>query len=406
MDVAAVAERAKRVAAVRADAAAEPPAIRAALIATRELRGWADAQEAALILQLGTIESFCEPIIADATKCSLGQATKTRDRAATLGAAPNLADALADGAITAGHIDAVTRGSKQLDPDQRDALFTCANDLAAVAAVATVDEFQRRLQLEIKRLQTGDGLDRLQRQQANVRLSTWTDADGMWNIRGTFDPLTGVQLSSALERTINTLFAETIPEHCPADPIEKQKFLAGHALARLINGTAAASRTGRPEYVVVIDADAPGAPGPHAEWPIPVDIPARVLAELAGSGHVDVVGVVVRNGVIVHAPGELNLGRTTRLANRHQRRALRGLYSGCAIPGCTVHYDRCKLHHITWWRNGGLTDLDNLLPLCSRHHTNVHNDNWTITLGTRRELTITVPDGTVRNTGPPKRNAA
>ncbi len=93
------------------------------MIATRELRGWADAQEAALILQLGTIESFCEPIIADATKCSLGQATKTRDRAATLGAAPNLADALADGAITAGHIDAVTRGSKQLDPDQRNALF-------------------------------------------------------------------------------------------------------------------------------------------------------------------------------------------------------------------------------------------------------------------------------------------
>ncbi len=131
-----------------------------------------------------------------------------------------------------------------------------------------------------------------------------------------------------------------------------------------------------------------------------------MLAELAAHGDVDVMGVVVRNGVVLHAPGEVNLGRTTRLANRHQRRALRGLYSGCAIPDCTVHYDRCKLHHLTWWRHGGHTNLDNLLPLCTRHHANIHNDNWTITLGTHRELTITLPNGTIHNTGPPKRHAA
>ena len=53
--------------------------------------------------------------------------------------------------------------------------------------------------------------------------------------------------------------------------------------------------------------------------------PQRVLAELAGDA--DVTAVVVRNGVVLHAPGELNLGRMTRLANRAQRRALRGLYS-------------------------------------------------------------------------------
>ena len=43
---------------------------------------------------------------------------------------------------------------------------------------------------------------------------------------------------------------------------------------------------------------------------------------------------------------QLHLGRTTRLANRAQRRALRALYSSCAIPGCTGAYDRCKLHHV------------------------------------------------------------
>jgi len=94
----------------------------------------------------------------------------------------------------------------------------------------------------------------------------------------------------------------------------------------------------------VIDADAPGHAGPVVEFAIPVEIPARILATLAGIA--DVHAVVVRNGVVLYASGEMNLGRVTRLANRAQRRALRALYRGCSIPGCTVGYDRRKLHHI------------------------------------------------------------
>ena len=47
-------------------------------------------------------------------------------------------------------------------------------------------------------------------------------------------------------------------------------------------------------------------------------------------------------------------------ANRAQRRALRALYRCWSIPGCTVSYERCKLHHVIWWRNSGHTNLDNL----------------------------------------------
>jgi hypothetical protein len=138
------------------------------------------------------------------------------------------------------------------------------------------------------------------------------------------------------------------------------------------------------------------------EFAIPVEIPARVLATLAGDA--DVSAVVVRNGVVLYAPGELNLGRSTRLANRAQRRALRGLYRSCAIPGCGVAYDRCKLHHIIWWRNGGHTDLNNLIPVCSVHHGRIHNDGWVIELGPNRELTLRLPDGTIHTTGPPGRS--
>jgi hypothetical protein len=247
-------------------------------------------------------------------------------------------------------------------------------------------------------------MDRLERQRRATRVSSWVDAEGMWNLRGRFDPLTGARLASKLEETREALFAEQTPDGSPTDPVEKQKFLNAHALIRLLDGAAGSNKPGRAEFVVVIDADAPHPTGPVAEFSIPVEIPARVLATLAGTA--DVHAVVVCNGVVLHAPGELDLGRTTRLANRAQRRALRGLYATCGIPGCSVHYDRCKLHHIIWWSHGGRTDLDNLLPVCSVHHANIHHDGWIIELGPNRQLTLRLPDGTVHTTAPPGRRTA
>jgi predicted restriction endonuclease len=71
-----------------------------------------------------------------------------------------------------------------------------------------------------------------------------------------------------------------------------------------------------------------------------------------------------------------------------------------------VRFDYCKIHHVHWWRHGGPTNLQNLLPVCALHHTNIHHDGWTITLATDRQLTIDLPDGTRLTTGPPKRRAA
>jgi len=406
MEIAAVVERVEDISAVRSSPVAGRDLITSGLVAVREVRAWLDAQQAGLVSQLRAVDSFVEKTVADAAKQSLGQAAKSTERSTTLESTPQLADALDDGAITGDHVDAVTRASRKLDGAKRVEFIERADALAEVAKAGTVDEFARRLDLETKRLQHDDGLDRLERQRRNTRARSWVDPDGMWNLTAKFDPVTGVKVAARIDATVQALFAETVPEGCPADPIEKQRYLHAQAITRLLlDNTASAATprpgTAKPEFVAVIDADAPGHHGPVAEFSIPVEIPARVLAELAGTA--DTHTVVVRNGVVLHAPGELNLGRTTRLANRAQRRALRGLYRTCAIPGCTVGYDRCKLHHITWWRNNGTTDLHNLLPVCSIHHTNIHHDNWTIELGPNRELTLRLPDGTTHTTGPPNR---
>ncbi len=404
METGAVIERVRHIGVVRDDVDASADVIESGLVSLRELTAWADAQHAVLAGRLAQLDSFAESRLAAAAKSSLGAAAKTTARARTLDATPELARRLDDGLITAGHVDAVTRASSQLDESRRAELFRRVDRLDAVAAAATVDQFAKRVALEVRRLQVDDGMDRLARQRRDCRLSTWVDAEGMWNLRGRFDPVTGVRLDAKLRTTVEALFAQAVPAECPADPIEKQRFLAAHAVAALVDATAGVARSARSEFVVVIDADATDQRGPVAEWPIPVEIPARVLADLAGDG--DVHAVVVRNGVVLHAPGELNLGRTTRLANRAQRRALRGLYRVCAIPGCSVGYDHCKLHHVIWWRHGGHTDLSNLVPVCSVHHGKIHHDGWIIELGAHREVTLRLPDGTIRTTGPPTIRAA
>ena len=77
-------------------------------------------------------------------------------------------------------------------------------------------------------------------------------------------------------------FAEATPDGCPTDPVEKKQFLAAGALIGLLDESGGVSRPGRPEFVVVVDADldAGGRPGPVAEWSIPVEIPALYDAGL------------------------------------------------------------------------------------------------------------------------------
>ena len=429
MTPAAVADRAQHIAGVRALEHADSAEIRAAMVATRQITAWADAQNAALIAQLAAVESFPEAVIAEVSKGSLSDAAKVKERADTLDAVPTVASALEGGSITVGHVDAITRGSQRLEPEQREEFIERAASLVDVAVAGTVADYTRRLNLEIKRMQSDDGEERLTRQRRNARLNTWTDNEGMWNLRGRFDPVTGIRLASRLDDAVGVLFAEQTPELCPSDPVEKDKFLRAHALDRLLTGATmtadggssdgddrspipiSTGNTRQAAVLAVIDVDAPAvcscgaaSTASTVEWPIPVEVPHRVLAELAADA--DVIGVVVRNGVVLHAPGEMNLGRSTRLASRHQRRALRGLYRGCAVPGCSVGFDRCKIHHVVWWRHNGRTDLSNLLPVCSNHHSRLHTDGWVVELGPNRELTMTLPGGRVMSTGPPRRNAA
>jgi len=76
--------------------------------------------------------------------------------------------------------------------------------------------------------------------------------------------------------------------------------------------------------------------------------------------------------IVTDATGApLNLGRTARTAQPHQRRGIRIRDRGrCRTPGCgnrLVH-----LHHVVHWADGGTTDIDMIVSACPRCHTMIH----------------------------------
>ncbi|PRY63603.1 uncharacterized protein DUF222, partial [Knoellia remsis] len=64
----------------------------------------------------------------------------------------------------------------------------------------------------------------------------------------------------------------------------------------------------------------------------------------------------------------LDLGRQRRLHTEAQRAALALLYDECAADGCDRPLAWTETHHLTAWRDGGHTRIDDAVPLCGTHH--------------------------------------
>lgn len=82
----------------------------------------------------------------------------------------------------------------------------------------------------------------------------------------------------------------------------------------------------------------------------------------------------------------LDAGRAQRVVSPGQRHALAVRDRGCVFPGCDRPPEWCDAHHLIPWSKGGPTDLANLILLCARHHTAVHEGGWKLSRA---------PDGTV-----------
>ena len=438
-------------------ALADKPAVVAFLSRLQQWRGMFDALEVDAARRLQELSATAPADIAAATQRHNRAGDAVFERAATLTLVPCLEPALRCGALQGAHVDTIAKVIRTVADEHAGAFREVLPALITKATHdhVTPDELARALNRAARAIENDDGVRRHDQQRRETALRIWTDKrSGMFRISGAFDPLSGALLNGRLNAASAALFAERTPSTCPTNAGAKQDHLRALALLCLTSGVSAKpteghrlrdvtndtsgtnedsaadvagdapdtmgyddgdewsrfvhtspSRFGRPEIVVVLDARAETVAKndgkPVVDWGIPVELPPRALEELFPRS--DAHPVIVLNGVVLYAPGEMDLGRSSRLASRAQRRALRSLYATCAVPGCAVKFDHCKPHHVHFWEDGGPTDLANLLPLCSIHHHRVHDCGWKLTLLPNRILTITYPDGAVQTTGPPRR---
>jgi hypothetical protein len=128
-----------------------------------------------------------------------------------------------------------------------------------------------------------------------------------------------------------------------------------------------------------VPAETPAAP---ARVPGDPADPARCHVEdgsAISASTAQMLGCTAALSWMAHGDGGavLALGRRRRRPSAAIRRAARERDGGrCRFPGCESR--RVDLHHIRHWASGGRTDLDNLISLCPRHHTVVHDRGYLI----------------------------
>src|SRR3954447_8176035 len=381
-------------------------ACRRELEGVRGVRGILDAREVEVLARLDelTVDApaiFPKDELAKAAKSSLNKAVKIRHRKDTCSRVPELAAALAEGATTGDRVDVLANATVGLKPDELARVAAQGRVIAEMAANGTQRQYRETVERIVGQARDDDGLERLARQRRAARLRWWTDAHGMWNLSGKFDPVRGIELEGRLRNVVESLFHDKIPDDAPGDPLERQDFLAAEALLAITEGKITGS--GVPDVTVLID-ERTFLDG-HRHCGSVVDaglgrfaLPVETVRRWACIGNVTPV-IVAADGV------RLYLGRETRLANRAQRRALRAMYRTCAL--CDTPFEHTQIHHVTTYgHEQGLTDIDNLAPLCRRHHHLAHEGGWKLHLAADRTLTITKPDGTITIHAPPRARAA
>ena len=281
-----------------------------------------------------------------------------------------IAEALADGRTTVGHVDVLSRTvSKPREP-----LLGAHEPLLVDHATALpVRDFA-----EVMRRWASYADDQLAADTHEVKwerrhLHASRTFDGWGEVLGSFDPAGYAAILNALDH-----LAPPDPLDAPNGPRSLAQRRAD-GLVDLANWYLGGGQpSGNPPNLsLIVDVAALNPETPEA---------ALGRCELEGVGAVaratleQLACCATVTRVVMAGESEvLEMGRAARLATPAQRRALAVRDRHCRFPGCRRVPQWCDAHHVISWLVDGPTDIDNLIHLCRRHHTLMHNSKRTIT---------------------------
>lgn len=221
---------------------------------------------------------------------------------------------------------------------------------------------------------------------------TW---QGRGRLDGDLDPETHDLLATALDTLISELVRTT-----PRDELISMPELRAEALAEIARR----------------HLDAPSTPTDHGNRPhITAVVDYEVLKGSKRNGLSELIdGTLISPFTaqrlacdakvcrLITGPASeiLDLGRARRTVSPAQWRALRVRDRHCRFPNCQRPWHWCDAHHVEPWERGGSSDLCNLVLLCRRHHTLVHEGGWKMVKASTG-LAFRRPDGTLLSARPP-----
>lgn len=289
------------------------------------------------------------------------------------------------------NVDAIRRAEKSLKTEAERAAFAVRKpEIATLALELAPPQFARRLKQIVSSIIAECGTTLKERQRRASKLSWWTKADGMVGFAGELDPERGHKFINAVDREMKTEARQAKSAEGLLLPLDAN--LAASALDRLCErANNPEARVARPMVGLIVDLETV-LTGVHED---------SVSFSTQGPG--EWVDDATRRRllcdcdlqrIITDEDGEpINVGRRYRTATPAQRLALRAVYSSCAFPGCDQCFDWCQVHHVTFWEHDGTTDLENLVPLCSRHHHLVHEGGWRLAIDELRVVRVWLPNG-------------
>ncbi|WP_051399931.1 HNH endonuclease signature motif containing protein [Haloechinothrix halophila] len=286
---------------------------------------------------------------------------------------PNVAAAATEGVIGPEHIaaitDAVAKLPRPVNLDDR----TAAEQILLDAAHHHAPNVIARLGREIHARLDQDGPPPDDREPAHPRRSLDLHETSEGRVYGRFDldPETGGLLT-------NLLSPHTCPDNSSADgpDLRTKSERDADGLVEILRLAAAnengPSEAGEPVTVLVtvgLEQLERGLGAALLDSGAPMS--ASQIRRMACDAH-------VIPAVLGSRAELLDIGRKQRTIPAPIRRALIARDQGCAFPGCGRKAKWCHGHHIRHWADGGPTELNNLVLLCTRHHTTIHHTDWDV----------------------------
>ena len=312
-----------------------------------------------------------------------GQATQQVRTARGLESMPETRRALDAGELSLSAARILVQ-AREANPE---AFARCEGTLVEAARVHQVRDLQRVTShwQQFAEQERGEGSDETLR--AMRRLHTSVTFRGMVRVDGDLDPVTGETLLTALRAVMDAEVRSGAED--ARSPAQRRADALGEICRQWLDRANRPQVGGeRPHVVVTVGVDELRSRRGSAE----LDHAGPVASEVARRIACD--ASIIR--VVMAGPSEpLDVGRKTPVVSSAQRRAVTARDGSCRFPGCERPSPWCDAHHIVHWADGGPTSLRNLILLCRRHHTMLHERGGFGVIVEDGRLVFRRPDGSL-----------